>query len=35
MRVSDLQVGKSLTLDLERADGSPFTGDDAVISLID
>jgi hypothetical protein len=35
MRVSDLQVGKSLTLDLERADGSPFTGDDAVISIKD
>lgn len=35
MRVSDLQVGKSLALDLERADGSPFASDDAVIAIKD
>jgi len=35
MRVSDLQVGKILTLDLERTDGSSFTGDAAVISIKD
>lgn len=35
MRVSDLQVGNISTLDLERTDGSPFTGGDAVISIKD
>jgi hypothetical protein len=35
MRVSDLQIGNILTLDLERKDGSPFVGDDAVIGIKD
>jgi len=35
MRVSDLKVGKSFTLDLERTGGSPFAGGDAVISIKD
>ncbi|MCA6595424.1 MAG: AAA family ATPase [Pseudanabaena sp. M046S1SP1A06QC] len=35
MRVSDLQGGKISTLDLERTDGSPFAGGDAVISIKD
>ena len=35
MRVSDLQVGNISTLDLERIDGSPFKGKDAVISIKD